>query len=293
MCTLRERPYNSLWRNTDESKRYALMWRFKKYYFFFIEKKWYDRSIVPIGMKSVWTIGASVAVLVVWQCSVMWSGIPHYVLPSPVDVWRTALEDAPLLVRHGMATAMLVVGGLGGGIVCGIVVASALHASAPMRAVVLPLLIGAQNVPLIVIAPFFVIWFGFGVWPKMLLVTGVCFFPIVINTLDGLSRVDPMRARYFAMSGANAWQQFVYLSWPTALPMVFSGCKLAATYSVLGATIAEWVGAHAGLGVYMMFKKASFDVAALFVVVLIVVVASIGLVHGISYIERRCTRWHT
>jgi ABC-type nitrate/sulfonate/bicarbonate transport system permease component len=243
-------------------------------------------------MKWAWNVGLGAMILLVWQCAVLWSGIPHYVLPAPIDVWQTALDDAPLLLHHGIATALLVVGGLICGIVCGIVVAGALHASARMRALVLPLLIGAQNVPLIVIAPFFVIWFGFGVWPKMLLVTGVCFFPIVINTLDGLHRVDAMRARYFAMSGASAWQKFVHLTWPTALPMVFSGCKLAATYSVLGATIAEWVGAQAGLGVYMMLKKASFDVAALFVVVLMIVTASIGLVQCISVIERRCTRWH-
>lgn len=246
-------------------------------------EKWRKRLAVLI---------AWIGVMLGWQLLVVFSQLPQYVLPTPITVWYKAVEEFPDLLPHCWATLQLIVGGLLGGVVAGCVVATVLHVSPPVRYALFPLLVSAQNVPVIVIAPFFVVWFGFGVLPKLILVAGVCFFPIVMNVFDGMERVDPSLQRYFAISGAKRWQRLWYLSWPSAIPALFTGMKLAATYSVLGAVISEWIGAPAGLGVYMLLKKASFDVAALFVVVIIIVLISVLLVRLISEGERLCTRWH-
>ncbi len=152
--------------------------------------------------------------------------------------------------------------------------ATLLHFSPFLQKIVMPLLLFSQNVPIIVLAPLLVVWFGFGVLAKILVVILVCFFPIVISVLDGLQQGDRALHDYLAMAGATDWEKFRYLSLPTAMPAFFSSCKLAATYSVMGAVIAEWLGTEHGLGLMMTQAASSFRADRVFVAIGTVIVLS-------------------
>lgn len=239
-----------------------------------------------------WSIVRIGGICAIWQVVVMGANVPAYVLPTPQAVLHAAIEEASTLLLHSAYTSQLILSGLLGGCATGVVVAVVLHVYAPIRMLLLPVLVWMQNVPFIVIAPLFVLWFGFGLLPKVLLIVGVCFFPVAMSTLDGLRRVDAALWRYAQMSGATRTQLLFRLELPWALPQLFSGCKLAATYSVLGAVISEWVGAAHGLGVYLMIKKSSFEVADMFVAVIVIALLSQWLVQGIGWLQRRTVRWN-
>lgn len=159
-------------------------------------------------------------------------------------------------------------------IVFGVGVAVVLHFSSFVKQTTMPLLLFSQNVPIIVLAPLLVVWLGFGMLAKILVVILVCFFPITINVLDGLEQGDRTLDNYLAMAGASRWEKFRYLSVPTAMPLFFSSCKVAATYSVMGAVVAEWLGSEHGLGLMMTQAASSFRTDRVFVAIGTVVILS-------------------
>ena len=135
------------------------------------------------------------------------------------------------------------------------------------------------------------IWFGFGLMPKIVVITLVCFFPITIATMDGLMQTDRTMLHYMRMAGASRSQLFWKLELPHALPSVFSGLKIAATYSVMSAIVAEWLGTDKGIGYYMVLQKAAFRTDRMFVAIAIVVLLSIAMFTIVQWIERRVVHW--
>ncbi|MDI6102529.1 ABC transporter permease [Actinoplanes sp. NEAU-A12] len=221
-----------------------------------------------------------------WQIYTSVSGIDAWLLPSPKGIWDAALLQREALTEHTMATAELTVYGFGAGVATGLVVAVLLHLAPVLRDAVYPLLVISQNVPVIAIAPLLVVWLGFGLAPKIVVIVLVCFFPVAVATLDGLRRSDPMIADYLLMSGANRRQLFTKLQWPHALPTMFSGLKIAATYSVFGAVISEWLGAEKGIGQYMMIQKSAFRADRMFVAIAIVIVLSLAVFGLVVLVEK-------
>jgi ABC-type nitrate/sulfonate/bicarbonate transport system permease component len=239
-----------------------------------------------------WPPVAVILLLVfLWQL-VIWIGdTPHYILPSPWAVASAFIEEAPIVAKHTIATLHITVIGFLIGSAFGLAVAYALHLCVGLRSALAPLLVLSQNVPIVVLAPLLVVWFGFGLLPKYILLTLVCFFPVAIATLDGLARADRNMIGYMRMAGATRWVTFIKLEWPWSLPAMFSGLKVSATYSVLGAVIAEWVGAERGLGVYLMLKRAGFQVDHMFVAIFVIVLLSQLMFFSVVAIERRSIRW--
>ncbi|WP_090858268.1 ABC transporter permease [Paraliobacillus sp. PM-2] len=208
-----------------------------------------------------------IVILLIWQWSSLFFSIPKWLLPAPTDIFNEAIKGWDSYTHHLVSTTYLSIGGLVIGVSVGLIVAIILHLLPLVRQAIYPLLILSQNIPIIVLAPLLVIWFGFGVLPKIIIITLVCFFPIVVATLDGFRQTSPELVHYMRMAGATKGQLFVKLEFPHALSAIFSGLKISATYSVMGAVISEWLGANKGIGVYMTLAQSSFRTDRVFVAI--------------------------
>ncbi|HZG84961.1 ABC transporter permease [Paenibacillus sp.] len=245
------------------------------------------------ALRAVWPPAAAVAAfLLAWEGAARAEWFPPFLFPGPGAVARAFAEDAALVASHAASSFGIAVAGLACGFAFGLGVACALHLARPLRSAFAPLLILSQNVPTIVLAPLLVVWFGFGWMPKLVLLTLVCFFPIAVSTLDGLARADRNMVGYMRMAGATRWQTFAKLELPGALPPLFSGLKVSAAYSVLGAVIAEWAGASRGLGVYLNLMKSGYRVDRMFVAIAVIAALSLLLYSLVAGCERRWIRWH-
>ncbi len=241
-------------------------------------------------MKQVVTKGRSIIfiafLLVIWEVIIRLAEIPHWLLPAPSAIVMEGMHSYQTFLPHVFATIQLAVIGLAIGVLCGLSVAVLLHRSNTIRAFLYPILIVSQNVPVLVLAPLLIIWFGFGLLPKLIIICLVCFFPIVIAAMDGFRQTSPELKHYFAMIGATKRQTFWKLEWPFAYPSIFSGIKIAATYSVMGAVIAEWLGAKKGIGVYMTLAQSSFRTDRVFVAIFAIVLLSLLLFSVIRFVEK-------
>lgn len=231
--------------------------------------------------------------LIIWEWIVQIFSIPNWLLPAPSIIWYELIGDWPAYNGHILSTVTLAISGFLIGAVVGIGVAILLHLLPKSREILYPFIILTQNIPIIVLAPLLVIWFGFGVLPKLIIITLVCFFPIAIAVLDCFQQTDDDLVHYMKMSGATKQQIFVNLEWPHAMPTIFSSLKITATYSVMGAVITEWLGAKKGIGVYMTLASSSFRTANVFVAIVLIMVISLTLFSIIRFIERYFMKWQS
>jgi putative hydroxymethylpyrimidine transport system permease protein len=229
--------------------------------------------------------------ILLWQAIVSIFHVPGYLLPSPSSTVRVIVNDAPLLGRHATATIVETLAGLGIALVLGVAVALTMHRSKVLRDLIYPHLVLSQAVPLIAIAPMILIWFGLGALSKILVVAFVCFFPLTVNTYEGFRAVDPAYAELLDTFGATWLDRYRHLYVPATLPGILAGAKIAATYSVLGAIVGEWLGGSLGLGVYMTRAQQSFRTDRLFGAILIVMILSFSLFKAVDGIGFVLTPW--
>ena len=241
------------------------------------------------------TIGPPVSILllllILWEGGVRLTGVEKWLLPAPSDILRTLASDMPLLLRHTGPTLKEAALGFAAGIAAGWFIAMIMELSPWLKRGFYPLLVGTQTVPIIAIAPLFILWFGYDLLPKVLIVALVTFFPVVVSTADGLRSADPDMVRLLRSMGTNSWQIFRMVRFPHALPAFFSGVKIAATYSVLGAVIAEWLGANVGLGVFLVRAQHSFAADRVFVAILAITFWTWLLFFLIRLLERMAVPW--
>jgi ABC-type nitrate/sulfonate/bicarbonate transport system permease component len=231
------------------------------------------------------------AVLAIWEAAVRRKTVEAWLLPAPSAIWSEFLNSADRMSVDVMATSRIAVYGLLAGVTAGVVFASLLHLSSVLRKTLYPIIVLTQNIPMIALAPLLVAWMGFSDEPKTLVVALVCFFPVTVAVLDGFRQTDRVLMTYMQMAGASTWQLFWKLEWPSALPAFFSGVKLAGAYSVMGAVIAEWLGAERGLGLTMQLASSSFRTDRVFVAILWIVLLSLLLFFAIGLLERLVIRW--
>ncbi|PKG45887.1 MULTISPECIES: ABC transporter permease [unclassified Planococcus (in: firmicutes)] len=234
-----------------------------------------------------------ILLLIIWQVLVPLFEVPDWLLPTPYQIGLEAVNSWPNYSGHLIATIRLSILGFFIGSSIGLGVAMLLHLVPKLRETFYPLLILSQNIPIIVLAPLLVIWFGFGLLPKLIIIILVCFFPITIAALDGFRQTSGELLHYMKMAGANRRQIFWKLEWPHAMPSIFSGLKIAATYSVMGAVISEWLGAQEGIGVYMTLASSSFRTTQVFVAILLIMCLSMLFFAAIVLLEKRVIRWKT
>jgi len=246
------------------------------------------KKMIRLGWKP---ISLLVFLLLFWELYVKIMAVPEWLLPAPSAIFKELYGGFPQWYGHLLPTTFLAITGLVIGSVIGVVTAIILHLVPFVRQAFYPILIVSQNIPIIVLAPLLVIWFGFGMLPKVIVIVLVCFFPITIALLDGFKQTSPDLLHYMKMAGATKGQIFTKLEWPHALPSLFSGLKISATYSVMGAVISEWLGANKGLGVYMTLSSSSFRTDRVFVAIFIVVLLSLLFFACILMIEKKMIKW--
>lgn len=235
--------------------------------------------------------GLLAALVLAWEAVVRALDVPSYVVPAPSQVVRAGLEVRGALPGHVATTLTEAVAGLVLAALAGVALA-ALMASVPaLRRAFYPLLVVSQNVPMVVIAPLIVIWFGFGLLPKVLVVLVVGFFPIAVNTTEGLLAADAGMIDLVRSMGGGRWAELRLVRLPSALPAFFSGLKISATYAVLGAVIGEWVGASSGLGLFITRAQASFRTDRVFVAVVVIAAVSIVLFVVAEGLARLALPW--
>jgi putative hydroxymethylpyrimidine transport system permease protein len=226
-----------------------------------------------------------------WEGAAQLLDIEDYLLPAPSEIARALGEDRDLLLPDTWVTAQEVLLGFAVALVVGLAIAIALHLSPLLRRTVYPLVVASQAVPVIVIAPILVIWFGFGIAPKLIVIALICFFPIVVNTLDGLQSVDQAQVKMLRTLGATRLDVFSRLELPSALPYLFSGAKIAVAVAVIGAVFGELVGSDAGLGHAIQVGTAQLLTARVFAAVLILSVMAIALFALVAALERLAVPW--
>ncbi|CAM2892057.1 ABC transporter permease [Salinicoccus roseus] len=236
---------------------------------------------------------AILAILVIWQLAVSLFDIRDWVLPSPMQIIQEGMDIYPRLLGHSLATIQIALGGFALGVGVGLLLAILLHLMPRAKESIYPLMVLSQNVPIIALAPLLVLWFGFGTLPKILIITLVCFFPVAVSLIDGFRQTNPTLLNYMQMIGASRRQIFFKLEWPSALPYFFSGLKISATYSVMGAVIAEWLGAQEGLGVFMTVASSAFRTDQVFVAIFVIMAISLLLFGFIMVMEKWLVPWDT
>jgi ABC-type nitrate/sulfonate/bicarbonate transport system permease component len=244
--------------------------------------------------RRVWPpLALCVLLLVAWQAAAVLLDVQEWLLPSPLQIVRAGWEAGPLLWPHIWQTARETVIGFGLALVVGLGLGMLIDYSSTVRAALYPLLVLSQTVPVIAIAPLLVIWFGYGILPKVIVVGLVCFFPIVVSTADGLHGADPEQIALLRTMGASRMDVFRKVRLPGAVPLVFTGVKVGITYSVVGAIMGEWVGASQGIGVFMLRATNSFRTDWVFVSIAVTAALSLFLFGLVTLLERTMLRWYT
>lgn len=234
---------------------------------------------------------AIVALFAGWTLVTEGGFVPGYILPSPIGVAQTLVAQLPAMIPHVRITMIATLVGLVIAVVTAVVIAFGMAILPPFRRAVYPLLVISQTIPLIALAPLFVMWFGFGVLPKVLVVALVCFFPVVVSLIEGINAVDTDTIDLLRSMGAGSFHVFTLVQIPSSIPYLFGGLRIAATYSVMGAVIGEWLGGASGLGVYMLRAQKAFSLERVFAAIFVIVILSFTVFGVIVTLQRIATPW--
>lgn len=236
-------------------------------------------------------LGLVALILLAWEAAVQVAEIPKWLLPAPSAILASLAKDWALLGGHAVVTAQEAAVGFLAAALTGVGVTLAMFLSRAVERALYPLVVASQTVPVIAIAPVLLIWFGYDLLPKVIVVTLICFFPVVVNWWDGLREVDPNLLKLSRSLGGSSWQIFWKLRFPVSLPFLFSGLKIAAAVAVIGAVIGEWVGSSAGLGYQMKYAAAQFQTARVFAAIVILSAQALILFAAVVAVERYVLRW--
>jgi putative hydroxymethylpyrimidine transport system permease protein len=228
----------------------------------------------------------------IWELVVRAAHVPDYLFPAPSAVAASLGADAGLLAGATLVTLREVLLGYLLAVAVALLFAVLLHFSTALRRALLPLLVLSQTVPTVVLAPILAILLGFGIEPKLIVVAIVCFFPIVVNAVDGLRSTDRELVRMMRTLDGNRAAIFRRVELPGALPAIFSGARIAATYAAVGAIFGEWAGSSSGLGFVMLQSQPSLDTPRIFACVLVLSALALGLYGLVSLVERLIVPWH-
>lgn len=249
------------------------------------------KNLTLLGDKII-PIVFSVMLIIIWQIIVDRGYIQSFTIPAPTQVMTSLVKILPDLKVHIAATIEAASVGFMISILFSIILAILMDNINVARKALYPLLIVSQTVPIIALAPLFVMWFGFGKLPKIIVVILVCFFPIVISLLEGFDSVDKDLLNLLKSMGASRFQIFKLVKFPATMVNFFSGLRIAATYSIMGAVIGEWLGGKAGLGIYMLRVKNSYAYDKMFATIFVIVILSMGVFKIISLVQYLSMPWY-
>lgn len=236
-------------------------------------------------------LGTVIAFVVIWQIVCVLGLVPGFMLPSPLDVGAALVSEFPLLMHHAGVTLLEAFLGLVAGVMLGFCCAALMDTFPLVKSALYPILVLTQTIPPVAIAPLLILWFSYGIVPKVILVVLVSFFPMAVGLLEGFQSVDPDMVKLLKSMGADRLQIFWNVKFPSAMGNFFSGLKIAVSYSIVGAVIAEWLGGFTGLGVYMTRVKKSLSYDKMFAVILLVSFISLLLMEAVKYIQYKSMPW--
>ncbi len=251
-------------------------------------KRWLLPVLLVAIFLGAWQIAASSGALADLL------NLESFLVPSPAEVASSLWENRTLLAENAWVTLKEVILGFGCGLIAGLGFAAVLHFSETLRRATYPLLVASQAIPIVAIAPILIVLFGFGIWPKLIIVALICFFPITVNALDGLRSVDRDAIKLMRSLDGSRWQIFQRVEAPTALPYAFSGAKIAIAIAVIGAVFAEWAASSVGvggLGALIREDNAQLQTSRLFAEVFVLGAMGIALFGLLALVERRVVTW--
>lgn len=237
------------------------------------------------------TIAAIAVILVVWQTVSSLGIVPGYMLPSPLEVLRAFVQEFPLLMENSRVTLLEALIGLVCGVAFGFVMAVLMDRFEPLYKAFYPLVVLTQTIPTVAIAPLLVLWFGYEMMPKIILIVIATFFPITVGVLDGFRSADRDTMNLLRSMGATKLQIFRYVKLPGAMSQFFASLRISAAYSVVGAVISEWLGGFSGLGVYMTRVKKAFAFDKMFAVIFLISFISLLLMKLVDFLQKKCMPW--
>jgi putative hydroxymethylpyrimidine transport system permease protein len=239
-------------------------------------------------------MGAALLVLALlggWELYADLGGIDQFLLPAPSDVAASLWTDRGLLWDNFTVTAGEVLLGIAVSVAAGVILAVAIHLSRTLRRATYPLLVASQTIPIVIVAPLLVAWLGYDLAPKLAIVGLICFFPVVVTTLDGLAGVDPDLRKLMRTLDASRLQILRHVEGPAALPALLSGAKIAVTVAVIGAVLAEQAGSSDGLGHLILQSIPQFETARSWAAVVVLAAFAIVLFGALALAERRLVPW--
>lgn len=234
---------------------------------------------------------ALIVLVALWQAVCSFGLVPTFMLPSPVAVVRALVGDWPLLMTHAATSLAEAGAGLAAGVALGAAAALAMDRFTLLYRALYPLVVLTQTIPSVAIAPLLVLWFGYGMLPKVVLIVVATFFPITVGLLEGLRSVDADQIDLMRSMGATRWQIMRHVKLPAALPHLFSGLKISAAYAIVGAVIAEWLGGFSGLGVYMTRVRKAYSFDKMFAVIFLISGLSLVLMWAVEALRRLFMPW--
>lgn len=245
-------------------------------------------------MKRGWVLGSAVVLgtLLAWEMGVWLSGVEVYLVPAPSDIVRALVDGVDSLAPAAGITLGEAILGLALGGAFGLGIATIITFWSQLEQGVMSLALLIKSTPVIAIAPILTIWLGRGPGPKVVVTALLTFFPVLINSLEGFRSVDPAIADWFRSVNASPRQYFAQARWPSARPFLFAALKVAGPLALIGAVVAEWVGASSGLGREMWLAYNNLNMPSLFAAVVILSLLSAAVYHLVVVTERRTVHWN-
>jgi NitT/TauT family transport system permease protein len=250
---------------------------------------WWRRTLMSAWARPVLLVAL---LIVLWQVVIWVFRIPPYLIPAPGKVVGQLVEQWPTLLRQAVPTTWATLGGFALSIAFGIPMALVIAYSRTVESYVYPLLVFSQSVPKIAIAPLFVVWFGFGLIPKVISAFMLGFFPVVVSTVMGFKSVDADMIDLARSMKASRLATFMRISLPQALPSIFAGLKVSVTLAVVGAVVGEFVGSTSGLGYLLQIANGTFDLPLMFAALTVLSVIGVLLFVAVDVVERWTIPWH-
>jgi len=252
-----------------------------------------DRPNAGVAFLRRLTPIAGIAVfLAIWQIGVVVYQVPAYLLPPPTMIAQTFVDELPRLLRHGWITTYEMLGGYALAVAIAIPLAIAITSSKRFDEFVMPTMLFFQVVPKVAIAPLFLVWFGVGTTPKVLVAFLISFFPIVIDAAVGLRSMSPEMNDLARSMGASRMQVFAQFRLPTSLPYLFSGLKVAATLAIAGAVVGEFVGADKGLGYLLLTTNSNMETSLMFATIVALTIIGLAFFYLVEFVESLLIPWH-
>jgi len=243
-----------------------------------------QRTLTPIAGDLVF--------LAAWQIGVMVYKVPAYLLPAPTEIAQTFVNEFPRLLQHGWVTTYEMLLGYAMAVAIAVPLAVAITSSKPFDDFVMPTMLFFQVVPKVAIAPLFLVWFGVGTTPKVLVAFLISFFPIVIDAAVGLRSMSPEMTDLARSMGASRLQIFAQFRLPTSLPYLFSGLKVAATLAIAGAVVGEFVGADKGLGYLLLVTNSNMETSLMFATIVALTIIGLAFFYAVEFVEALLIPWH-